>query len=406
MSFQDKLIDIGGKMANQKHLQAISKGLMAIMPLTILGSVFQLISAIPDIFTFLPAYSDTIKNAILFPYNMAFGLFGVIATLTITYFFAKTEEADILQSEIVAFLSFMILASPLDSEANTFDATYLGSSGVFLAIIVSLITVSLWKLYDKHGYKIKLPDSIPPYVAGSFNGIIPMLLIVTVFYLFSLAIQAMTGQLFPALIMSVLAPAITASESLWFCMFVAFMIALLQTFGIHGFNVMSGLILPLLVANTGENAAAFAAGETATKIFTLPMFQMSGVFMWIIPVMLLRCKSKKLKEMGKVGLVPSLFNIAEPIQFTVITFNPILGVPWILMYTINMAIVWISMATGFCGKAVIMASSNIPFPFFSYLCTLDWKSVVVFAIMLVVSYLIFKPFISAYDAQCCKEENN
>lgn len=405
MKFQDKLIDLGGKMASQKHLRAISRGLMAIMPLTILGSVFQLISALPDIFPFLPAYSDAIKNAILFPYNMAFGLFGVIATLTITYFFAENEKVDIIQSEVIALISFMILAAPINSETNSFDATYLGSAGIFLAIIVSLLTVSLWKLYDKHGFKIKLPDSVPPYVAGSFNAIIPMVLIVTVFYLFSLGIQAATGQLFPAMIMSVLAPAINASESLGFCMFVAFMIALLQTFGIHGFNVMSGIILPLLIANTGENAAAYAAGETATKIFTLPMFQMSGVFMWIIPVLLLRCKSKKLREMGKVGLIPALFNIAEPIQFTVITFNPILGVPWILMFTINMAIVWISMATGFCGKAVIMASSNIPFPFFSYLCTLDFKAVIVFAIMLVVSYLIFKPFVAAYDTQCLKEES-
>ncbi len=405
MTFQERLIDLGGKMGQEKHLSAISRGLMAIMPLTILGSIFQLISALPDIFPFLPAYSEGVQNAILFPYNMTFGLFGVIAVLTITYYFAQSEKTDVLQSEVISLIVFMILASPLNSETNAFDATYLGSAGIFLAIVVALSVVGIWKLYNKYGFKIKLPDSVPPYVAGSFNAIIPMFIIVTFFYLVSTGIQAATGQLIPQLIMSILAPAVTASESLWFCMFVAFMIALLQTFGIHGFNVMAGLILPLLIANTGENAAAYAAGETATKIFTLPMFQMSGVFMWIIPVMFLRCKSKQLKEIGKLTLVPSLFNIAEPVQFTVITFNPILGIPWILMYTVNMAIVWISMYTGFCGKAVIMASSNIPFPFFSYLCTLDWKAVIVFAVMLVVSYFIFKPFISAYDKKCLEEES-
>lgn len=404
MTIQDKLIDMGGKISNQKHLHSISRGMMAIMPLTILGSVFQLISALPDIFTFLPAYGDTLKNAILFPYNMAFGLFGVIAVLAITYYFAQEEKQDILQNEIVGLISFFILASPINSETNAFDATYLGSQGIFLAIAVTLISVSLFTWYDKHGWKINLPDSVPPYVAKSFNGIIPMLIIVTLFYLLSTGVQAWTGQLVPAVITSVLQPAVNASESIWFCMFVAFMIALLQTFGIHGFNVMSGLILPLLIANTGANAEAYAAGESATKIFTLPMFQMSGVFMYIVPLMFLRCRSAKLKEMGKIGIAPAIFNIAEPIQFSCITFNPILGIPWIIMFTVNMAVVWLSMYSGFLGKAVIMASSNIPLPFFGYLCTLDWKAFIVFAIMLVISCLIWKPFINAYDKQCVKEE--
>ena len=47
---QDKLIEVGNKLATQRHLQSISFGLMAIMPLTIFGSIFQLISALPDIF--------------------------------------------------------------------------------------------------------------------------------------------------------------------------------------------------------------------------------------------------------------------------------------------------------------------------------------------------------------------
>ena len=51
---QDKLIEVGNKLATQRHLQSISFGLMAIMPLTIFGSIFQLISALPDIFPFIP----------------------------------------------------------------------------------------------------------------------------------------------------------------------------------------------------------------------------------------------------------------------------------------------------------------------------------------------------------------
>ena len=51
-----------------------------------------------------------------------------------------------------------------------------------------------------------------------------------------------------------------------------------------------------------------------------------------------------------------------------------------------------------------MVSANIPMPIFQYLVTLDWRSIIVFLVMAVVSYLVFKPFVSAYDKECLKEQ--
>ena len=61
---------------------------------------------------------------------------------------------------------------------------------------------------------------------------------------------------------------------------------------------------------------------------------------------------------------------------------------------------------GIMGKAVIAASSNIPMPFFQYLCTLDWRAVLIFVVMFIVSGLIWYPFIKVYDNKCLDEENN
>lgn len=403
--FEETLINVGNKLATQRHLQSISYGLMAIMPLTIFGSIFQLISALPDILPFLPAFSEGTKNAILYPYNIAFGLFGVIAVIAIAYFHARSYELNKIQAAIISLLAFVVVAAPIDSEAGTMLSTYMGSQGIFLAIFVALIAVEIMRFMEKHNIKIKFPDTIPPVVAGTFNAIIPMCVVVTLFYILSLVCQAASGMLLPELIMNILSPAMNASESLWFCMFAAFLIALLQFFGVHGFNVLSGIILPLMITNTGLNAEAYAAGETATKIFTLPMFQMSGVFIWIIPALFLRAKSDRVKSMGKISIVPAIFNIAEPIQYGApIMFNPILGIPWVIMFTVNMGIVWLSMYFGFLNKAVIMASSNIPMPIFQYLCTLDFRSIIVFLIMLVFSWFLWKPFIMIYDKKCLAEE--
>ena len=111
--------------------------------------------------------------------------------------------------------------------------------------------------------------------------------------------------------------------------------------------------------------------------------------------------------MGKISIVPAIFNFAEPIQYGApIMFNPILGIPWIAFYTINMGIIWCCMNFGIMGKAVIAASSNIPMPFFQYLCTLDWRAVLIFVVMFIVSGLIWYPFIKVYDKKCLDEENN
>lgn len=401
--FTDKLVEVGNKLASQKHLRSISSGLMAIMPLTMLGSIFQLIAALPDIFPFIPAFSEAVSNAILFPYNMAFGLFGVIAVVSIAYYHARYYNMDVLQAPIVALIAFIMIAAPITD--STLDATYIGSQGIFLAIFVALITVEAMRFLLNHNVKINLPDSIPPFVASTFEAIIPMVIIVSGFYGLSLICQYFTGQLIPAWFMGIISPAIEGSESLWFCMLMAFIIAFLQFLGVHGFNAVSGIILPLLIANTAENAAAYAAGETATKIFTLPMFQMSGVFCYIIPILFLMCKSERLKSMGKISIVPAVFGIAEPIQYGApIMFNPILGIPWIVMYTVNMGVVWCAMNFGLVSKAIIAASSNIPMPIFQYLCTLDFRAVILFVVMFIISAIIWIPFVKVYDKQCLAEE--
>lgn len=403
--FTEKLAAIGSKMANQRHLQAVSYGMMIIMPLTIFGSIFQLISALPDIFPFIPKYSKAVSSAILMPYNLAFGVFGIVAAIAIAYFLARGYKMNVLNAGVTSMLSFLLVSGAYDPAKNTFDGTFLGSAGIFVAIVVALISVEITRFLDVHNIKIKMPDSIPPVVADSFNGIITLSANALLAYAVMLICKETTGQPLPALIQQVLAPALTASESIWFCMFVQGMIALLTCIGVHGFNTLSGIILPLALANQGINAACYAAGKPATQLFTLSSFQMTGCFYWIVPVLFLLCKSERLKAVGKVSIIPAIFNINEPIQYGApLVFNPLLAIPFIVTNMVNAGIVWASMYLGFCDKAAIMVSANIPMPIFQYLVTLDWRSIIVFLVMVVVSYLVFKPFVSAYDKECLKEQ--
>lgn len=403
--FTDKLTTVGNAMAGEKHLRAITYGMMALMPLTIFGSIFQLISALPDIFSFLPAYSDSVKATILLPYNISFGVLGLVAAIAIAYHLARGYKMNELSAGFVSLIAFLVLSGCFNSETSSFDITFLGSAGIFVAIATGLISVEVSRFLENHNIKIKMPDSVPPYVTDSFNTIITMTVNVSIAYIIAIICQNAAGMSLPALIQSILAPAFTASESIWFSIAVQGLIALLSCLGVHGFNTLSGIILPLAIANTGINADLYAAGQPATQIFTLSMFQMSGCFYWILPVMMLRCKSDRMKAVGKVSLIPAIFNISEPIQFGApLVFNPLLAIPFILTNMVNATIVWCSMYFNLCSKTVIMTSSNIPMPIFQYLVTMDWRSIIVFAVMVVVSYLIYKPFLAAYDKSLVEQE--
>ena len=100
-------------------------------------------------------------------------------------------------------------------------------------------------------------------------------------------------------------------------------------------------------------------------------------FIWIggagttlpIPFMLLFSKNKHLKNVGKISLIPSLFNVNEPLIFGIpIVANPIFLIPFILAFssqliaklffnqkidTLLLAISWIAVIFLFLGILII-----------------------------------------------------
>lgn len=404
-SYLEKVVPLSQRLSQQRHLKSVSQGLMMVMPLALLGSVFQIIAAFPEIFTFLPAYPENIKSVLTLPYTITFGLFAVVSAVTVAYFYAKIHDLHPISLALISLVSFVLISAPI-TETGGLDTSFFGSAGMFVAIFVGLISGELQRLLDKRLPKLKLPDTIPPVVADTFQTIIPMFVIVSLFYGLSLLAQAGTGQMIPPLVMSWLSPALVGSESIFFAVAVAGLINLLSWFGVHGFNALAGIILPILLANTAANAEAYAAGEAATKIFTFPMMAMAGTFFWIIPLIFLRARSQQLRSMGKIGLGPAIFGIVEPLQYgTPIMLNPILGIPFVLYAMVNQAIVWCFMYFGWMNTAVVNASAYIPFPFMGYVATLDARAFLLVLIIPVVSYVIWKPFVAVYDRQLVLQEN-
>lgn len=104
-------------------------------------------------------------------------------------------------------------------------------------------------------------------------------------------------------------------------------------------GVPEGVVNGILTPNTADNAALQVAGQLdlahGAHIVTQQFYDSfinltgSGETLGLTLVMLFLAKSAQYRQLGKLAIVPNLFNINEPILFgTPIVMNPLMAVPF------------------------------------------------------------------------------
>lgn len=175
-----KLMPIANKFGSQRHMTAIRKGLIATMPLTIVGSFFTIFQNIP-----IEAYTKLIEpyQAILdIPSRYTMGLLALYATFGIASSLAKSYKLDSLTCGILALMAFLVTAAPptrvFEDVDNVITAgryinlANLGSASLFGAIVTALLSVEIYRFFIEKDIMIKMPDGVPPEVSNSFIALI------------------------------------------------------------------------------------------------------------------------------------------------------------------------------------------------------------------------------------------
>lgn len=72
-------------------------------------------------------------------------------------------------------------------------------------------------------------------------------------------------------------------------------------------------------------------------------------------------KRKDYRNVAKLGLLPSFFNISEPIMFGMpVVMNPFFAVPFLFVPIINLAIAYPLTALGLVAKSVVIPPWTLP----------------------------------------------
>ena len=375
------------KLASERHLLAVRDGIIATLPLIIVGSFFLIIANPPlpaswGISEFLTANAANI----VLPYRMTMFIMTLYAVFGIGHSLAESYGLDGLSGSILAETAYLLTIAPVNITAKgaelqgwALPMAKLGSAGMFVGIITAIIAVEIYHFMDAKNLKIKMPDAVPPAVAKSFENLTPAAVVILV----------IGGVIL-----------------------IVFLTTFFWCFGIHGASIVGSLARPVWLILLEANTTAMSNGQALPNIAPEPFYQWfiwiggAGCTIGLAILMAFKSRSSYAKSLGKTALLPCIFNINEPIIFgTPIVLNPTLMIPFIISPILNAVIAYGATAAGLVNRVSVNAPWTLPGPIGAYLATgADWRAIILSILLIALSIVIYYPFFKMWDNELLAEE--
>ncbi|HGJ5965832.1 TPA: PTS sugar transporter subunit IIC [Streptococcus pneumoniae] len=400
------------KFVNMRGIIALKDGMLAILPLTVVGSLFLIMGQLP--FEGLNKSIASVFGAnwtepFMQVYSGTFAIMGLISCFSIAYSYAKNSGVEALPAGVLSVSAFFILLR----------SSYIPKQGEAIgdAIIIGLVVGSIYTFFIKRKIVIKMPEQVPQAIAKQFEAMIPAFVIfLSSMIVYILAKSLTNGGTFIEMIYSAIqVPLQGLTGSLYGAIGIAFFISFLWWFGVHGQSVVNGVVTALLLSNLDANKAMLASAnlslENGAHIVTqqfLDSFLIlsgSGITFGLVVAMLFAAKSKQYQALGKVAAFPAIFNVNEPVVFGFpIVMNPVMFVPFILVPVLAAVIVYGAIATGF-----MQPFSGVTLPWstpaiLSGFLVGGWQGVVTQLLVLVISTVVYFPFFKIQDRLAYQNE--
>jgi len=413
--FLDKLIAISSKFAKNSVLNIIQGAFMMLMPITMIGGFTALFNGIGiDAYQAFIA-STGIKNVLNVIYQWTIGMFGVYVSFLVALQFArvhKCSKSDIAVG-LVSMVCFLIVTPYVLPEdpygAASLPVSWLGASGLFTGIIIAFIVGYIFKLCQKYNIVIKLPEQVPPMVSAQFTSIIPGAISMILFGILNAVFAGTSLGSFHQLIYSIVSTPLNAVGSnvfgfwilmvvlygLWFC-------------GIHGGMTCGPIIMMLFMQLQMENMTAYQAGQPLPHMFIGDALSFGSGSIPMIIAALIFCKSESGKSISRLGFLPALFGVDEPVYFGMpMILNPIFFIPWVLIApTVSVFGTHLLKLVGLLGYSNGTGgqnAANLPF-FVGNTMNYGISGLIWGCVLFAIIVLAYVPFVKAYDKQMLAQE--
>lgn len=422
------------KVSAWRPVRAIVAAGRTSIPFTIVGSMFLVLSVIPQAFpvsfieTIWENLIDKLSPLYLQAYNCTMGILSLYFAIVIGYEYTKifVDEEDLnvdpVYGALLSVFAFFLTIPELVISNNTFDylnvdgATIngwtiggnsldrLSTSGMFTAVLMSILAVQLYKTCIR--WAVKMPDAVPEGVSRSFSALISAAVVAIVVLIINGVFVALGTDIYN--VVAIPFGFVKNIANSWIVIVVIYLLVhALWIVGINGANIVMGLVTPILLANMAENAngAQIAyAGEFTNSYVTMGG---SGAMLLACVWLAFAARSSQLKMLGRAAMGPAIFNINEPLIFGLpVVYNPILALPFMIAPIVAATIGYWSIKLGFAAVSIMQTPWQTPIGLGAYVGSGGSIGALITALLCAVaSFIIWYPFLKTYDNQLLKEES-
>lgn len=408
---QEKIMPWITKFTNLKFVQCMQSGITACMNAAMIGSIFMLLMNAPfpadSTFGLAVAWREfSAANAawLNIGYQIGLNAAGFYILIGMVVAVCEKDKLPITNNMVLSIFAFIVLQCSF-LEDGGLDIGFWGAKGMMCALVVGFVVPEMNKWLLDHGFRITLPESVPPFAAEPITQIFTSIIITVVIFAVKL-ILAYFGFTLGSLINSIFAPLFSATDSLGAVLIYCILVRVLWFFGLHGNNIAGSVVNVVLTNNLVANAEAVMAGGKPTIIFNAAFqnWTTTGILAIVIAVMIV-AKSQQLKAISKIALVPALFNIGEPLTFGLpLVLNFDIVVPYLIIFALNGAIPYVACKWGFMNIPYISVPFTVPAIVKVFLMSMDFRAVIVYLINMVASIGIMIPWLIKYDRRLLAEE--
>lgn len=418
---QNVLLSISSKVETNKYLGSIKEAFTMFVPFIIVGSFGSMLNILVSGANGLAQWVPWLSN--LSPAFTAINFVTIscmslpIAFL-IGYKLAEKENLPQLESGLIGLLSYLAVCPNTISTVveglknpvvvNGLGAGVIGAQGLFVSMIMSMVAVKFFGLLTNiDAIKIKMPDSVPTGIARSFNILIPIFIIITAFSVGGCLFNTFTGNYLNVWIYNIIQlPLQALANTTGGILVLALVNQLFWFLGIHGGMVIEGVRGPLSAAGLAENISAVQAGGVATNILTRGFWTSfvvvggGGITLSLLIAIFIFSKREDHKSIAKFSLIPGICGINEPVVFGLpLVLNPIFAIPFIL----NSVIAVVATNIGFLTCGVLDCPPGLPV-FVTGFISYGIHGIIVQAIILIVTFIIWVPFVLMSNKQAKLEQ--
>ncbi len=378
------------RLAEQPHLCAIRDGVVAALPIVLFASVLLLLAQPP-----IPVLAAALKPHVAPLFAAARALSGGLAvyvTFGCAQSLSRRRGIDPLGPALSAVGALLLIAAPFKEGEPLLER--LNQTGLFAGLLLGLASAEISAFATRHKLVFALPEGAPAAVTRSFAALIPG------FALLALALTLrLTGLDLIGLTGALAAPLARVAETYGGVLAICLCDSGLYYLGIHPGGVLSGLS-PLWLSMLLQNQAARVVGTAV-----LPHIATREFFLWFVwqggsggtlalSFLLLTTRKASLRAVARVALVPSLFNVNEPLLFGIpVVLNPRLLVPFLLGPLVSATVAYAAFARDLVPRPAYEVLWTLPAPLGAFLACGDWRAFALAILNLTLSAAIWWPFV-------------